>query len=104
MFHIPPKSQMFTNDSLFYQLKLQAQEKRANDLEKDVERLIAQLKDLTNLKKEHEDAMLVKFQELLNSKKQHIRELTRLVDVKGRQNSAIGLLYIAISTFLPSSL
>ncbi|KAF8426597.1 hypothetical protein EV426DRAFT_687386 [Tirmania nivea] len=46
--------------------KLEAQEKRVNDLEKNVERLIAQLKDLTSLKKEHEDAMLVKFQELLN--------------------------------------
>ncbi|KAF8454941.1 hypothetical protein BGX38DRAFT_1170280 [Terfezia claveryi] len=69
--------------------KLQAQEKRVNELEKDVEKLITQLKDLRNLKKEHEDAMLVKFQELLNSKKQHIRELTGLVDAKGRQNNPI---------------
>lgn len=68
---------------------LQAQEKRANELGKDVEKLIAQLKDLTNLKKEHEDAMLVKFQELLNSKKQHIRELTWLVDAKGKQINPI---------------
>lgn len=59
-----------------------------------MENLVARLKDLTALKKEHEDAMIMKFQELLNSKKQRIRELTRLVGDGGKKDIAPGLFYI----------
>ena len=51
--------------------------------EKQIEKLIAQVKDLTTLKKEHEDALLLKFQELLNSKKQRIRDLNRIIEGRG---------------------
>lgn len=59
-----------------------------------MQKLVSQLRDLTILKKQHEDAMLVKFQELLNSKKQHIRDLTRIVNAGGRGGEPIGLSYM----------
>lgn len=60
-----------------------------------MQKLVSQLKDLTVLKKQHEDAMLVKFQELLNSKKQYIRDLTRTVGAGGRSDELIGLSYMS---------
>ncbi|KAI5796725.1 hypothetical protein FPQ18DRAFT_133864 [Pyronema domesticum] len=42
-----------------------------------IKSLTNQLSELTDLKKKHEDLLLVKFSELLNSKKAKIRELTR---------------------------
>ena len=68
-----------------------------NELETEVQKLVAKLQDLTMLKKEHEDAMLVKFQELLNSKKQHIRTLTRLIDEGDRRGNSIGLSNIGVT-------
>ncbi|KAF8468390.1 hypothetical protein BDZ91DRAFT_848199 [Kalaharituber pfeilii] len=68
--------------------KLYTLEAKAAEHEKQVTKLIVQLKDLAALKKEHEDAMLVKFQDVLNSKKQQIRNLTRLLEVGGKQRGS----------------
>ena len=65
-----------------------------NVLENEVQKLVSQLRDLTELKKQHEDAMLVKLQGLLNSKKQHIRDLTRVVNAGGQSGGPIGLSYM----------
>ncbi|RPA99512.1 hypothetical protein L873DRAFT_1767181 [Choiromyces venosus 120613-1] len=50
--------------------------------EKEIEALTKQLKDLAEFKKEHEEMLLVKFSELLNSKKSKIRELSRELEIK----------------------
>lgn len=42
---------------------------------------MAQVKDLVAFKKEHEETLLVKFSELLNSKKAKIRELSRELEM-----------------------
>ena len=52
-----------------------------HDKDKLIERLTAQLEALTALKKEHEELLLVKFQELLNAKKAKIRELSRELEL-----------------------
>ena len=46
---------------------------------KTIEKLNQQLEDLVQAKKEHEDALLEKFRELLNSKKLKIRDQQRLL-------------------------
>ncbi|PUU76475.1 hypothetical protein B9Z19DRAFT_1088186 [Tuber borchii] len=51
--------------------------------EKEIEALTKQLKDLAVFKKEHEEMLLVKFSELLNSKKAKIRELSRELEIRG---------------------
>lgn len=47
---------------------------------------MVQMNDLAKLKQEHEATLLVKFQALLNNKKQHIRDLIQLLE-KGREGT-----------------
>jgi ribose 5-phosphate isomerase A len=54
---------------------------RVSTQEKELEKLTAQVKDLVAFKKEHEEMLLVKFSELLNSKKAKIRELSRELEM-----------------------
>lgn len=46
----------------------------------EIAKLMNQLKALVDLKKEHEETLLVKFNELLNSKKSKIRELNQALE------------------------
>ncbi|KAF8245787.1 hypothetical protein K440DRAFT_662555 [Wilcoxina mikolae CBS 423.85] len=60
--------------------QLQKHQSEAQEKDKMIENLTAQLKALTALKKEHEELLLVKFKELLNAKKAKIRELDRALE------------------------
>ncbi|PWW72650.1 hypothetical protein C7212DRAFT_335721, partial [Tuber magnatum] len=57
-------------------------QRKVESQEKEIEALTKQLKDLAAFKKEHEEQLLVKFSELLNSKKAKIRELSRELEVR----------------------
>ena len=72
----PPTPQFATR-----QEQLQKHQSGMHDKDKLIERLTAQLEALTALKKEHEELLLVKFQELLNAKKAKIRELSRELEL-----------------------
>lgn len=56
--------------------------------EQEITKLTNQLKSLVVLKKEHEETLLVKFSELLNSKKSQIRGLNQALD-KANSKAAI---------------
>ncbi|KAK5176165.1 hypothetical protein LTR16_011223, partial [Cryomyces antarcticus] len=52
---------------------------RCDALQKTIAQLTTQLDDLVTAKKEHEDALIAKFAELLNAKKLKIRDQQRLL-------------------------
>lgn len=53
-------------------------------------KLQQQLESLTAMKKEHEETLLLKFKDLLNSKKTKIRELNRALDAAATIEGAEG--------------
>ena len=61
------------------EIEVQALSIKYDEQSKTIEKLNQQLEDLIQAKKEHEDALLEKFRELLNSKKLKIRDQQRLL-------------------------
>jgi hypothetical protein len=55
--------------------KLRTNQAQVEEKDKTIEKLLEQLKNMTEMKKEHEELLLTKFQLLLNTKKARIREL-----------------------------
>lgn len=62
------------------QAQLESLQSRVSLQDTEITKLMNQLKALVDLKKEHEETLLVKFSELLNSKKSKIRELNQALE------------------------
>lgn len=74
------ESSPLANVTTLPQAQLESLQSRVSLQESEITKLANQLQSLVVLKKEHEETLLAKFSELLNSKKSKIRDLNRALD------------------------